>query len=423
MKKLLVLFANGFPFDQSEPFLALEIPLYPAYFDHTLLISGKKGQHDSVFPLHTSTMTVLPDRTMTLYLPDILEAIPWVLTDTMFYKELFSLVFRSGFSWTKLHSLLAVTFCGNHRALLAHRWLRQHPEYELQAIYGYWMQIPAYAALRLKRITNCTCPTISRAHGYDLYANRVKDGYQPFHQQLYERLDLIAPVSLHGKQTLVARYGSKAGLSVHYLGAADHQTRNPCCGRSPLRLVSCSRVVPVKRLDRIIDALCMTAKEEPIIWTHLGGGDGLDALKRLASKLPGHVIAHFPGQLTGEQIYACYEHTPFHAFLNVSESEGISVAMMEAMSFGIPVIATAIGGTPELVHDHVNGYLLDSAFQPLQLVSALQAISHCDDAAFASMRAAARCTYETSFRIPDNHHTFLAAIRGKDGEIRFEHPC
>ena len=45
-------------------------------------------------------------------------------------------------------------------------------------------------------------------------------------------------------------------------------------------------------------------------------------------------------------------------FLNVSESEGVPISAMEAIASGVPVMATNVGGTPEIIDNEV-GYLLD----------------------------------------------------------------
>jgi glycosyltransferase involved in cell wall biosynthesis len=49
-----------------------------------------------------------------------------------------------------------------------------------------------------------------------------------------------------------------------------------------------------------------------------------------------------------------YSNNPVDLFLNVSESEGIPVSIMEAMAAGIPVIATDVGGSAEIVDDSVG---------------------------------------------------------------------
>jgi len=49
-----------------------------------------------------------------------------------------------------------------------------------------------------------------------------------------------------------------------------------------------------------------------------------------------------------------------HAFVLPSLSEGLSMAILEAMVAGKPVIATDVGGNPELVEDSETGYLVPS---------------------------------------------------------------
>jgi L-malate glycosyltransferase len=57
--------------------------------------------------------------------------------------------------------------------------------------------------------------------------------------------------------------------------------------------------------------------------------------------------------------------------LLVSESEGLSNTIMEYMQLGLPVIATAVGGNPELVTNGNTGYLVPKA-DPIQLTQAMQ---------------------------------------------------
>ncbi|NJK95527.1 MAG: glycosyltransferase [Bacteroidales bacterium] len=56
-------------------------------------------------------------------------------------------------------------------------------------------------------------------------------------------------------------------------------------------------------------------------------------------------------------------------FLNTSLSEGVPVSVMEALSFGLPVIATDVGGTGELINDEV-GMLINPEISPALLMSA-----------------------------------------------------
>ena len=45
MKRAMILFAKGFPYNVSEPFLEAEYPKYKEYFDHVLVVTGcRKGE-------------------------------------------------------------------------------------------------------------------------------------------------------------------------------------------------------------------------------------------------------------------------------------------------------------------------------------------------------------------------------------------
>ena len=60
---------------------------------------------------------------------------------------------------------------------------------------------------------------------------------------------------------------------------------------------------------------------------------------------------------TNEEVMEYYKNNLVDLFVNMSESEGLPVSMMEAMSFGVPVIAPDVGGIKEIV-DENSGWLL-----------------------------------------------------------------
>jgi len=88
------------------------------------------------------------------------------------------------------------------------------------------------------------------------------------------------------------------------------------------------------------------AKEELVYWIH---ALGLDHSVRL------------PGKLPYEEFSRLMKNS--HAFVQSSVAEGFSNATAEAMALGLPVFATDVGGTAEIIQDGVNGFLLDP-FKP-----------------------------------------------------------
>jgi len=66
----------------------------------------------------------------------------------------------------------------------------------------------------------------------------------------------------------------------------------------------------------------------------------------------------FVGRKTQQEVYGIFSKKKVNLFLNVSTTEGIPVSIMEALSFSVPVIATKVGGIPEIIEDGKNGFLL-----------------------------------------------------------------
>lgn len=415
MKRVMILFAKGFPYNISEPFLESEYPNYRQYFDRVLIITGCRKGEQATKKIDDPMIEVLNDYTLSKDLTSILRALPMMLRDKMFYGEIVELIKSHRFSLYRFKQLISISLCGNHRALLAQKWIREHPDARVDVIYSYWLQITAYAAVRLKQIEKMQGAfTISRTHRFDLYEERMKSNYLPFQGQLVDQLDEIASISLDGKQYLEKKYGPRSNITICHLGAQDREITNPLVSRSSLKIVSCSRAVPVKRLDRIAEAL-MNIKDIPIEWTHIGGGETLDSLKSMAAELPENISMKLTGTVANKEVYEIYASTPFHIFVNVSVSEGVPVSIMEAMSFSIPVIATAVGGTGELVDEGENGFLLKENFTNEDLCSLIYIIHDMPEEVYRAFRLSARKKFKTEYDAQTNYTEFVKGLAEKGG--------
>lgn len=411
MKKLLVVFANSFPYNISEPFLANEHPLYKEFFDKTLMVTnGKKGEKPTR-RINDPEIELITDHTLSKDLKSIIEAIPWVLTDKMFYKELKWLL-HNKFSFKKFYEMTVVSLCANHRARLAYKWLKSHQEYKPSVLYGTWLYIPAYAAVRLKSKLSGGCFSVSRAHGFDIYLERHETGYIPFQKQLFYALNEISAISDNGREYLAKEYGFESKVTVNRLGATDREKTNPYSDREIFRIVSCSRVIPLKRLDRLADALKMIDNRR-VHWTHIGDGEDFEKLKERLKNLPDNISVSLYGRIPNEKVYDIYGEQPFHAFINISETEGVPVSIMEAMSFSIPAIATAVGGTPEVVDDGKNGILLDAEFTDEQLVNGILKIADMSEEDYLNLRNNSRNKFQDEYCAINNNRRFLKYLSEK----------
>src|SRR5690606_25330345 len=150
-----------------------------------------------------------------------------------------------------------------------------------------------------------------------------------------EAADAIFPVSDHGRTYLGERYPEiRTPITVARLGVRDPGRLSKPSDDGCWRVLSCSGLVPVKRADRLVRGLADLGRRNPerqIHWTHLGDGAQRTVIEALAqAALPPNVSWQIAGHIPNWKVLAYYEKNPVDVFVNVSESEGVPVAMMEA---------------------------------------------------------------------------------------------
>ena len=279
--------------------------------------------------------------------------------------------------------------------------------------YSYWMYKHAYIACRLKN-SYIGSIAISRCHGYDLYEDRAPNSYIPFRKYILENLNTIFPISKNGEEYLKKRYSYLPNEKVimSYLGTFDYGTNNTYLNENNtvLNIVSCSNLVKVKRVNLIIETLSQIC-EIKVNWTHFGNGELRDSLENLAKKkLLDNIQWNFFGHIENDKLMKIYKNKSIDLFLNVSSSEGLPVSIMEACSFGIPVIATDVGGTSEIIKDGINGYLLDKDFSTEDLKEKILRYYNLTDTEKTFYRNNSRKVWERNFNAEKNYKKFYKEI-------------
>ena len=277
-------------------------------------------------------------------------------------------------------------------------------------IYSYWMNSNVvHVCQMLKLQSSQVKKVVARAHGYDLYAERRTCKYIPLQENILEHIDVLSLISHDGLRYISEKfpnYEDKYKLS--YLGTKDYGI-GPFNGLDEFHLVTCSYVIPVKRVHRIVEVLS-SITDRKIHWTHFGAGQDFELLKQLAREkldTQKNITYELKGQILNQDLMVYYKNNSVSLFVNVSESEGLPVSVMEAISFGIPVVATDVGGTGEAIIDGKNGYLLNPDFSNVELVETIRKIICLDEKEYLAMRTAARKLWETSFSEKTNYGSFV----------------
>ena len=282
--------------------------------------------------------------------------------------------------------------------------------------YSYRFGIGTLASIRLSKILK-NSKVITRCHGQDLFEFRNDENYLPYRKVLYEYVDKIFCISEDGKNYIKQRYPQYVKkIDVCRLGTKDKGISKYLLNK-PLSIVSCSRIVPIKRLEMIADALCMI-DDISITWTHYGNGDEeyTELIKKRLSKRNRNIKYCFKGFLDNTALLDEYLKNSFSVFVNVSESEGLPVSIMEAISVGMPVIATKVGGVEEIVKNKENGYLLDKEFQIKELVELFIKFNNMDLDQYKKMCFQSRKLWEENFFEKNNYQQFVNKILEIYGE-------
>ncbi|HKR76073.1 MAG TPA: glycosyltransferase [Rhodanobacter sp.] len=283
----------------------------------------------------------------------------------------------------------------------------------IDVAYCYWNETQACAAVLAKR-AGAVRKVVSRVHGYDLYEARRRHGYMPLKRQFIADHDAIFALSREAQGYLRQTYGAPPeSIRVSPLGVPLAGTLARPSPAGCLHVLSVSFCLPVKRLDRIVDAVELLARRHPDVcvgWTHIGGGPLLEEIRALAQrKLSGlgNVTCMFAGELPNHAVKAYYRGIPVDMLVNASESEGVPVSIMEAMSAGVPAVAPDVGGVASLVSDRC-GALLSACPDAGEIADAMERVALTDER--DSLRAHARQTIESGFDAARNYRDFVASV-------------
>lgn len=146
----------------------------------------------------------------------------------------------------------------------------------------------------------------------------------------------------------------------------------------PFTIICVARLIERKGQHHLLQAFAQlrVACAEPVRLIFVGTGDAEPQLRALASRLQLEETVHFKGFVPREHMPLVYRDAD--VFVLPSQQEGMSIALLEAMASGLPVIVTETGGTAELVTQDQNGEIVPWADVP-GLTRALRRMMNVSD--------------------------------------------
>lgn len=138
-------------------------------------------------------------------------------------------------------------------------------------------------------------------------------------------------------------------------------------------LITVAQLSKRKGIDILIKSILYLKKKNVIVKIIGSPGDASDELKILVRNLNmgGKII--FLGQISDRGMIECYNNADIFVLPTKWKTEGFGLVSLEAMACGIPVIASRIGGIPEVVKKGISGILV-SPKNPQQLAEAINSL-------------------------------------------------
>lgn len=220
----------------------------------------------------------------------------------------------------------------------------------------------------------CGIPVVSTNHTlYTEYAHYVpiipkavtKSALILLMRWYYSRCDAVVVPSEPVRKILVS-YGIKTPISVIKTGVVPSKQLDPG-SRAELRrrfgvsedgflLLYVGRIAREKNLTMLLKAFAEVLERFPNTRLVLvGGGPALSETKEQARRLGVSNALEFAGMLDREQIDPIYSAADVFVFPSTTETQGIAIC--EAMSAGLPVVAVNAGGIPENIRPDIDGFL------------------------------------------------------------------
>jgi L-malate glycosyltransferase len=247
----------------------------------------------------------------------------------------------------------------------------------------------AYLARQILAQSGRPLKVVTTLHGTDITVVGSDRSFLPITRFAIEQSDAVTVPSHDLRRATYRLLGVDPATAIEVIPNfvdTDAYVPAPRPPGRPRLLVHNSNFRPLKRVDDVVRIFAATRKRIACQLVLIGDGPERSRIERLVHELDlaGEV------RFVGKQLHFVEILQACDVFLLPSETESFGLAALEALSCGVPVVASQVGGLPEVVRDGENGFLL-----PLGDVEGMAAASARilgDDLLHARLSRAARAT-------------------------------
>jgi glycosyltransferase involved in cell wall biosynthesis len=333
--KTLFFFTDAFPLGWAEHYIEKEIGYLCAAFEKVYIFPlGVSDGEPRTLPDNASFVNIHSDvdfsksNIFTTLLQDVGIVMEAMKADKQGFVSLYKTLFNARAYSRAIENFMKENSLQSEDVVCYSYWFYQ------------WSLIVA-----LLRKENIVGRAVSRVHFADLYQYVKKT---PFARFKLRSLDKSILISQHGSAYFKKAHPDLVDkFEIGYLGVEQHDLAFGSLENETKIIVTCSTIRPQKRVDLI--ANCISKLKHNVRWVHYGTGPDsfVEELKAITKTFPENIEFDFKGWAKNEEVISFYKQNEVSLFVNLSTHEGVPVSIMEATSFGVPVIATDVFGTGE----------------------------------------------------------------------------
>jgi glycosyltransferase involved in cell wall biosynthesis len=395
--KELWLFTINFPYGTAENSLEHELEVVAARFERVLIFPLFPLEGIRAVPKNVEVRLVLKEPFRTAGLMTILRhwSLWWTLWRTVFRSAPDRAVAR-----TQRRAVVSRMRQALERTVVFRGHMGREYDPARVVLYSSWTMDWA-TMLGLWQGMDPRVRFVTRMRGFDLYEHRAEHGWLVFRTYQLERVHHVFLTCAAAREHLLEQHPEMAFRTSIAPTATDDHGPGPWTPSDTLRVVSCANLIPLKRVHLLAQALA--GMDRKVHWVHFGDGVERDRVAALAAE-GAHLHVEFKGRLSNQEVMEWYRTVPVDLFVHTSSSEGgIAVALQEAASFGIPLMACATGGVGEIVNE-TTGVLLPLELTAEELRTHIEA--YMDRPFDAQQRDRIRTFWSEHFHAPVVHERF-----------------
>jgi len=256
--------------------------------------------------------------------------------------------------------------------------------YNLDLLHVHYAIPHSIAALLAQQMLASTrrLPFITTLHGTDITLVGNDRSFLPITKFSIEQSDGVTAISHYLKQRTIEEFDIKRPIEVIpnfvncdlYRRTPDAALRAEWAPDGEPILMHLSNFRPVKRLTDVVEMFAKVREKMRAKLVLIGDGPDRGAAEYLIRKKKLARDVHFLGKQ--DRVYQFLSQADL--FLLPSDMESFGLAALEAMACEVPVVATNVGGLPEVVEHGVDGYLFTPREVEIGARYALEILSQAD---------------------------------------------